>query len=95
MRALLADASKPLPQRRAAFDLLKRTGDAESTPIFAKLLDEPAFTKAVIPLLSRSNDPATAMTLIDRLTVLTHATAARHWARSRAVLNSPSRCSKR
>jgi hypothetical protein len=24
--------------------LLKRTGDAESTPIFAKLLNEPAFT---------------------------------------------------
>lgn len=66
MRTLLADASKPLPRRRAAFDLLKRTGDAEATPIFAKLLDEPAFTAAVIPLLSRSNDPGTALTLIDR-----------------------------
>ena len=35
MRSLLADASKPLPQRQAAFNLLKRTGDAEATPIFA------------------------------------------------------------
>lgn len=66
MRALLADTAKPLPQRRAAFDLLKRTGDAESTPIFAKLLDEPAFTAAVIPLLSRSNDPQTAAALMER-----------------------------
>ncbi len=66
MRALLADAAKPLPQRRAAFDLLKRTGDAESTPIFMKLLDEPAFTTAVIPLLSRSNDPKTASALMER-----------------------------
>jgi putative membrane-bound dehydrogenase-like protein len=66
MRALLADTAKPLPQRRAAFDLLKRTGDAESTPIFAKLLDEPAFTTAVIPLLSRSNDPKTATALMER-----------------------------
>lgn len=66
MRALLADTAKPQPQRLAAFDLLKRTGDAGSTPIFAKLLDEPAFTTAVIPLLSRSNDPATALTLLER-----------------------------
>jgi len=70
MRALLADTAKPLPQRRAAFDLLKRTGDAESTPIFAKLLDEPAFTTAVIPLLSRSNDPKTAAALLQRFEAL-------------------------
>lgn len=66
MRALLADTAKPLPQRQAAFNLLKRTGDTEAAPIFAKLLDEPAFTKAVVPLLSRSNDAGTALTLIDR-----------------------------
>lgn len=66
MLTALADASKPLPQRRAAFDLLKRTGDTEATPIFAKLLDEPAFTTAVIPLLSRSNDPQTAAALMQR-----------------------------
>ncbi len=66
MRAVLADAAKPLPQRQAAFNLLKRTGDAESTPIFAKLLNEEAFASAVIPLLSRSNDPATATALMQR-----------------------------
>jgi putative membrane-bound dehydrogenase-like protein len=66
MRALLTDTTKPLPQRRAAFDLLKRAGDAESTPIYAKLLNEPTFTKAVIPLLSRSNDPKTALALMER-----------------------------
>lgn len=66
MRALLADRSKSLPQRRAAFDLLKRTGDAESTPIFVKMIDEPVFTTAVIPLLSRSNDPKTATSLMQR-----------------------------
>ncbi|MFN0080292.1 MAG: PVC-type heme-binding CxxCH protein [Prosthecobacter sp.] len=66
MRGVLADTTKLLPQRRSAFDLLKRVGDTEATPIFAKLLDEAAFTSAVIPLLSRSNDPATALTLLDR-----------------------------
>ena len=71
MRGMLADTAKPLPQRRAAFDLLKRTGDAGSTPIFAKLLDEEAFASAVIPLLSRSNDPATATALMQRFEKLT------------------------
>jgi len=65
MRSILADATKPLPQRRSAFAILKRTGDAESAPIFARLLNDPAFTAAVIPLLSRSSDPATALTLLD------------------------------
>jgi putative heme-binding domain-containing protein len=71
MRATLADAAKPLPQRRTAFDLLKRTDDAEATPIFAKLLDEPAFTTAVIPLLSRSKVPTTATALMQRFEKLT------------------------
>ncbi|MBE7493972.1 MAG: DUF1080 domain-containing protein [Verrucomicrobiaceae bacterium] len=66
VRKVLADASGTMEQRRWAFDLLKRVGDTESIPIFAKLLDEPAFTTAVIPLLSRSNDPATALTLLER-----------------------------
>lgn len=66
MRAILADDSQPLPQRRGAFDLLKRVGDAEATPIFAKLLDNAAFTSAVIPLLSRSSDPSVATALMSR-----------------------------
>ncbi|MFZ2278009.1 MAG: PVC-type heme-binding CxxCH protein [Prosthecobacter sp.] len=70
MRDLLADATQPLPQRRSAFDLLKRVSDPEATPIFAKLLDQPDFTSAVIPLLSRSADPATAAALMSHFTKL-------------------------
>ncbi|MDZ4402859.1 PVC-type heme-binding CxxCH protein [Prosthecobacter sp.] len=91
MRAVLGDTAKPLPQRRSAFDLLKRVGDAESTPIFAKLLDEAAFASAVIPLLSRSNDPATALTLLDRFDQLDPAdrSAALGALTSRAELARP------
>lgn len=70
MRALLADTSKALPQRKAAFDLLKRTGDVEATPVFVKLLDEAAFSSAVIPLLSRSKDPGIATGLMMRFETL-------------------------
>lgn len=66
MREVLADNLQPLPERRGAFDLLKRVGDAEATPIFAKLLDDAAFTSAVIPLLSRSTDPSIATALMKR-----------------------------
>ncbi len=66
MRGILADEKAPLPQRQFAFDLLKRGNDAEAVPIFARLLDVDAFRTTVIPLLSRSNDPATADALIAR-----------------------------
>jgi putative heme-binding domain-containing protein len=91
MRGMLADTAKPLPQRRAAFDLLKRTGDTGSTPIFAKLLDEEAFASAVIPLLSRSNDPATAAVLMQRFEKLnpTDRSAALGALTSRAELALP------
>ena len=91
MRDLLADATQPLPQRRSAFDLLKRVGDSEATPIFAKLLDQPDFTSAVIPLLSRSNDPATASALISRFPKLneTDRSAALGTLTSRAELALP------
>lgn len=70
MRTTLANEQAPMTERRAAFDLLKRTGDTEATPIFAKLLDLDAFRSAVIPLLARSNDPATATALIERFSKL-------------------------
>ncbi|MGV3660939.1 MAG: PVC-type heme-binding CxxCH protein [Prosthecobacter sp.] len=73
MRETLAEKTRPLPERRSAFDLLKRVGDAEATPIFAKLLDETAFTSAVIPLLSRSSDPAIATALMKRFAELSAA----------------------
>jgi putative heme-binding domain-containing protein len=91
MRGILSDDSASLPQRRVAFDLLKRTGDAEATPIFAKLLDHPAFSSAVIPLLSRSKDPATAQALIQRFATLNDAdrSAALNTLSSRAELALP------
>lgn len=65
-RSTLADEHAPIADRRAAFNLLKRIGDSESIPVFATLLDIDEFRSAVIPLLSGSNDPATAIALIAR-----------------------------
>lgn len=91
MRGILSDATQPLPQRRSAFDLLKRVGDSESTPIFAKLLDHPDFTSVVIPLLSRSSAPATATALMTRFPKLndTDRAAALGTLTSRAELALP------
>jgi putative heme-binding domain-containing protein len=90
-RATLADAKAPIAQRSAAFDLLKRVGDAEATPIFATLLDLDQFRSAVIPLLSRSNDPATAIALIQRYAKFSTAdqSAALNTLTSRAALAMP------
>ena len=66
MRGILSDEKSPKDERKAAFDLLKRSGDPEATPIFARLLDVPEFRTAVIPLLSRSADPAVAEALMQR-----------------------------
>jgi putative membrane-bound dehydrogenase-like protein len=65
-RAALADAATPMDVRKRAFALLKRTGDAESLPVFASLLDTPEFRAQVIPLLGRSDDPNTATALLQR-----------------------------
>lgn len=91
MRNILADATQPLPQRRSAFDLLKRVSDPEATPIFAKLLDQPDFTSVVIPLLSRSSDPATATALMTLFAKLndTDRSAALGTLTSRAELALP------
>jgi hypothetical protein len=52
MRQTLADTAAPVGARQTAFDLLKRTGDTAALPIFLKLLDEPRFRSAAIPLLA-------------------------------------------
>jgi putative membrane-bound dehydrogenase-like protein len=65
-RAILADEKAPIADRRAAFELLKRSGDPQATPVYAGLLDLDAFRSDVIPLLARSNDPATAQALLKR-----------------------------
>ncbi|MES2705253.1 MAG: PVC-type heme-binding CxxCH protein [Verrucomicrobiota bacterium] len=64
MRTVLANASLPRAERRSAFDILRRTGDPEALPVFAGLLDDPAFRSAVLPQLTRSNDPAIAARLL-------------------------------
>ncbi|HEY2342410.1 MAG TPA: PVC-type heme-binding CxxCH protein [Chthoniobacteraceae bacterium] len=66
MRTALAASETPAPARRSAFNLLKRTGDAESTPVYVKLLDLDEYRSEAIPLLSRSNDPSVADALIER-----------------------------
>ena len=91
MRKVLADEAQPQPRRQFAFDLLKRGGDPEATPIFARLLDIEAFRSAVIPLLSRSTDPATAQALMQRFPQLNPAdrSAALATLTSRTVLALP------
>jgi putative membrane-bound dehydrogenase-like protein len=56
VRARLADASTPLPERRRAIDLLRRAGDTESSTLLVKLLDDAALRSAVIPLLANASD---------------------------------------
>jgi putative membrane-bound dehydrogenase-like protein len=63
-RAVLADDQAPLPQRQAAFALLKRVGDRDSVPIYVRLLGDKNFRSAVIPLVGGSNDPAVATGLL-------------------------------
>ncbi len=91
MRATLADDKAPVAARRTAFDLLKRIGDAEAAPLFARLLDVEEFRSAVIPLLARSADPATATALIQRFEKFNDAdrNATLNTLTSRAVLAMP------
>jgi putative membrane-bound dehydrogenase-like protein len=60
VRARLADASTPMPERRRAIDLLRRAGDSESSALLVKLLDDAALRGAVIPLLANSADASVA-----------------------------------
>ncbi len=91
MRSTLADDRALAAARHTAFDLLKRIGDAESTPLFARLLDVQEFRSAVIPLLSRSSDPATAAALMQRFNAFSDAdrNAALNSLTSRAALAMP------
>lgn len=59
-RALLADTTKPIAERRRALDLLKRAGDTESTAVIVRLLGDPALRSPSIPLLASAADSAAA-----------------------------------
>ncbi len=56
VRARLADAATPLPERRRALDLLRRAGDTESTALLVKLLEDASLRSAVIPLVANAAD---------------------------------------
>jgi len=91
LRAILSDDGGGMPERRRAFDLLKRVGDTESAAVFAGLLDDKAFRTDVIPLLSRSDDARGAEALIRRLDQFDEAgrAAAMNTLTSRAALALP------
>ncbi|MDO8541912.1 MAG: DUF1080 domain-containing protein [Opitutaceae bacterium] len=73
-RAVLANASTPLAERRRALDLLKRAGDTASTRILVQLLDDRALRTAVIPLLANASDArAAASGLIERFNTFSDA----------------------
>jgi putative membrane-bound dehydrogenase-like protein len=63
-RERLADANAPLAERRAALALLKRANDTSVVPLYIRLLDDPAFRSAAIPLLAGTDNPAAASALI-------------------------------
>jgi putative membrane-bound dehydrogenase-like protein len=65
-RAKLADEKTPPQERRSAFELLKRSGDPQAGMVFITLLDAPQYRSEVIPLLSRSSEPAIASALLKR-----------------------------
>ena len=90
MRQVLADEKMPLPERRRAFDLLKRSGDAESSKVFAGLLDSNDFRTQVIPLLARSDDTSAATALLQRYATFNEAdrAAALNVLSSRAALSA-------
>jgi putative heme-binding domain-containing protein len=94
-RDRLADQNAPLPERRAALALLKRSGDTSATPLFIQLLDDQAFRSSAIPLLSGTDNPSAAAALLrhfpslpadDRAAAL--ATLTSHPALGRALLQA-------
>ena len=64
LRTLLADADQPLDERRKALRILCLGPDKDSAEVFFSLLDEEAFRREVIRLLSRLEHPATAEKLL-------------------------------
>lgn len=63
-RTRLADANAPLPERRTSLALLKRAADTASVPLYIGLLEDDAFRKAVIPLLTGTDNSAAATALL-------------------------------
>lgn len=64
LRATLASQDQPANERRNALGLLSRVGDRESIQLYPELLKSNELRKALLPMLGRSSDPATAATLL-------------------------------
>jgi putative heme-binding domain-containing protein len=64
MRALLADTRALPPERKKALDLLKRARDPAAVPIYLRLLEDPEFRGAVLPLLAGADDPNVSATIL-------------------------------
>ncbi len=67
LRGVLADRTRPLPERKSAFAVLRRTRDEGALPVFAVLLSDAAFRAAAIPELARSDDAGVARQLVTLL----------------------------
>ena len=90
-RALLGDDKAPPAERRAAFELLKRSGDPQAGTVFITLLDLNEYRTEVIPLLARSGEPMITAALLKRFASFSEAdrAAALNTMTSRASLANP------
>ncbi|RFC43907.1 MAG: beta-propeller fold [Verrucomicrobia bacterium] len=70
LRNILADDQAPEVRRHFAFEQLRRVDDAESLPLFAKLLENESLRSVIIPLLARAKDPSVAEALLKRFASL-------------------------
>jgi len=66
LREALLNFAAPAEDRKHAFDVLTRAQDAESLPIFLRLLDDSRFRSSVVPQLSRYDSPEIPKRLVDR-----------------------------
>lgn len=66
MRTILSDTASPMNDRLNAFSILADAGDPESVDLFIELLDDPAFTLAVIEMTPQLNRPDMADLLLSR-----------------------------
>lgn len=67
MRAMLTDKERSMAERTHALDILSKSGDETSVPLFVALLEEEAFQTQAINLLARFDHPESAKALLERL----------------------------
>ena len=67
MRDMLADITRSKAERTHALDILSKSGDEASVPLFIELLDEDEFQSRAINLLARFDHPTSAAALLERL----------------------------